>query len=395
MNVGTHVTPEPAAPRRASPVREGAAHPKVLLLVATLRVGGAERIVSALARHLAAARWPVTVASMYDPFGSPIEAELRAANVPLVFLGKRPGLDLRVIPRLARVLRTSRPDVIHTNGVVLRYAFLSLLFGPRPPVIHTVHNVAQHEADPAGVALNFVAFRTGVSPVAIGDAVASSIRSVYKLEARRLIPNGIPVQAYAHVEGARRDVRAELGIAADAPVFLAVGRMMAQKNHVLLLDALASERLARLGARLLLAGDGELRDVLRRRVRERGIEGRVHFLGVRSDVPRLLSASDVFVLSSSWEGNPLSVMEAMAASVPVVATAVGCVPELVPPEAGRLIPSGDRAALEAALYALAADLPGAREMGLAAGRVARERFDEAVMVRAYQQLYREVAGWPM
>ncbi len=393
MSGGLKIATVPRNAPGAAPAMDGAAHPRVLLLVPTLRVGGAERIVSALARHLAAAGWPVAVTSMFDPPGSPIEMELRAAGIPLVFLAKRPGLDLKMIPRLARVLRAYRPDVVHTHGYVLRYAVPALLLARRPPVVHTVHNLAQHETDPLGIAIQFLAFRTGVAPVAIGDAVAESIRKVHRLDPRCTIPNGIPVAAYARVDGARREVRAELGIPADVPVFLAVGRLMTQKNHALLLDAVASERLATLGARLLLVGDGELRDVLRARARERGLESRVFFLGMRGDVPRLLSACDAFVLSSSWEGNPLSVMEAMAAGTPVVATAVGCVPELVPPEAGRVIPPGDLAALEAALLAVAADPPRARATGIAAARVARERFDEAVMVRAYQHLYEEITGW--
>jgi glycosyltransferase involved in cell wall biosynthesis len=113
---------------------------------------------------------------------------------------------------------------------------------------------------------------------------------------------------------------------------------------------------------------------------------------VRSDVPRLLAAADVFVLSSSWEGNPLAVMEAMAARRPVVATRVGCVPELVPEAAGEIVEAGDHWALARAMSRLGRDLALARAKGAAAGEIARDRFDDVAMAKAYERLYLEVAG---
>jgi glycosyltransferase involved in cell wall biosynthesis len=116
----------------------------------------------------------------------------------------------------------------------------------------------------------------------------------------------------------------------------------------------------------------------------------VHFLGDRSDVPRVLAAADVFVLASTREGNPLAVMEAMAAGKAVVATTVGSVPELVVPGTGRLVPAGREEALEAAMYDLASDLAMVRTMGEAAARSAAERFDASLMAKAYEQLYEEI-----
>ncbi|OFX26090.1 MAG: hypothetical protein A2V77_18420 [Anaeromyxobacter sp. RBG_16_69_14] len=112
---------------------------------------------------------------------------------------------------------------------------------------------------------------------------------------------------------------------------------------------------------------------------------------MRSDVPAVLAAADAFVLASRREGNPLSVMEAMAAGKPVLATAVGCVPELVPEGAGRLVPPGEPSSLEAAMYEIACDLGLARAMGGVAARFARERFDDTDMARAYERLYGAVS----
>jgi glycosyltransferase involved in cell wall biosynthesis len=371
---------------------------RVLQVVPTLDLGGAERLATQLAVCLRGSGHEVAVASLYHPGGARHpgrapwnEAELRAAGVALRFLGKRPGPDPAMVPRLARVLRELRPEVVHTHTYVLRYLLPALLLGHRCPVVHTLHNLAERDVDRPGRLLHQLAFRLGVVPVAIGRAVAESFERAYRLRPPRVIPNGIPLGRCAAAPGDREAARDELGIPAGSPVVVAVARLSPQKDVAALVRAVAGPRLAALGAHLVVAGDGPLRAELEALARALGAGGRVHLLGERGDVPRLLAAGDLFALSSRWEGNPLAVMEAMAAGKPVVATAVGCVPELVSGETGRLVAPGDAAALEEALAGLAGDPAAARRLGEAAARVARARFDVAAMARAYEALYAEVA----
>jgi glycosyltransferase involved in cell wall biosynthesis len=365
---------------------------RILQVISTLRVGGAQRMLVSLARRLKRSGHEVRVVSVYAASGSAFEAELAADDVPAEFLGKGPGVDPRMIPRLARVLASFRPDLIHTHMGVLKYAFAPAA-ARRAQVVHTVHNLAEREVERPSQLLQYVAFRTNVVPVAIGDAVAESIRRRYRLAACRVIPNGIPVADYAAPPGSVRDaLRASLGIPPGAPTFVTVGRLEPQKDHATLVRAFASPRLRATGAFVLVVGDGVLREDVERLALEEGVADRVRFLGTRSDVPRLLAAADAFVLASRWEGNPLSVMEAMAAGRPVVATTVGCVPELVPASAGTLVAPGDVAALESALFDLASDLPRARAQGAAAARIAEATFDLSVMTRAYEALYAELTG---
>src|SRR5438552_862696 len=130
-----------AKPSRPSiePCSKAASEMRILQIIPTLAVGGAERVVSLLARHLRRSGHETSVVSLYDPHGSWIEAELRADGVPVDFLGKHPGLDLRMIPRLARVVARFRPDVIHTHLYVLKYVLPALAASRRCPVVHTVH----------------------------------------------------------------------------------------------------------------------------------------------------------------------------------------------------------------------------------------------------------------
>jgi glycosyltransferase involved in cell wall biosynthesis len=364
---------------------------RILQVITTLRVGGGQRLVTSLAGRLRTSGHAVRVVSLFPPSGSALEAELTGAGVSVEFLGKRPGVDLRMVTRLARAIATFRPDVVHTHLGVLKYVVPATVFSPRP-VVHTVHTLADREAERASRWIQYFAFRRRVVPVAIGESVADTIRTVYRLRSCRVIPNGVPVAEYVPRPGARQHVRAALSIPADAPTFLAVGRLDPVKDHASLLRAFASTRLRSIDAHLVVAGDGALRNDLEHLATTCGVADRIRFLGTRSDVPRLLAAADAFVLASRWEGNPLSVMEAMAAGRPVVATRVGCVPELVPASAGTLVAPGDVAALESALFQLASELPRARAQGAAAARIAEARFDLPVMTRAYEALYEELTG---
>ena len=343
----------------------------VLEVLATLKRAGAERTAVTLATRLGCA-----VVSLYDAFPRGFEPELEAAGVAVRHLGKRPGFDPRIYPRLRRVLREVRPAVIHTHSYVLRYAWPV----SNAPVVHTVHNLADREVDRFGRLLHRLALRRGVRFVAISAEVARSFREMYGADPAAVIPNGVDLPP-ARV--ARAEWRRANGFAEQDVLIVSAARLDPQKNPLLLLDALPADP----RCRLLLAGDGSLSDDVRRAAGDR-----VHLLGVRDDIPDLLRACDVFALSSDYEGLPVAAIEAMAAGLPVVATAVGGVPELV--EHGRtglLVAPRDGPALHAALAALVGDPNQRRAMGAAGAERAR-LFGAARMVEAYAALFQKVAG---
>lgn len=339
---------------------------RVVEVVPTLGVGGAERMATLVATGLRGVGVDVTVLALGAPTGSWIEAELAAAGVPVRAFGKGGGFEPRVVAAAHRAVRALRPHVVHTHLHVLKY-----VWPVDTSVVHTLHNVAEHEAVATDRRLQQVAFRFGAYPVAIGDAVAESVRRVYGLAPTAIIPNGIPLRPSPL---GRDRARAELGLPVDAPVFLFAGRLDPQKDPVRLVEVAGGLP----DVHLLVAGDGPLRDEVARHA-----SAHVHVLGVRADMPRLLAACDAFVLPSRWEGNPLVVMEAMAAERAVFASAVGCVPELVLPGTGGLLPVGDDDALRAALRTPRAEL---HALGAAAG-AASPRFDAERMVERYHALF--------
>jgi glycosyltransferase involved in cell wall biosynthesis len=216
----------------------------------------------------------------------------------------------------------------------------------------------------------------GLSPGAI-EVVHNGIR----------LPPMIPAEKLA---GRRAAARRELAIPPDGPLLVAVGNLYPVKDHATLLRAAASPPLARVA----IAGRGSEEASLKRLAGELGIADRVHLLGLRDDIDRVLLAADVFVQPSRSEGLPLSILEAMGAGLPVVATAVGGIPEaVVAGKTGALVPAGDPAALAEALRCLLERPDRGHALGCAGRTRAAEEFSIAAMVDRYQVLYAQAAGF--
>lgn len=362
---------------------------RVLEVLATLKRAGAERMTVSLACGLDRSRFETRVVSLYDAFPGGFEPVLAGCGVPVRHLGKRRGFDPRIYPRLHAVLREFRPAIVHTHSYVLRYVLPATALARHTRIVHTVHNVATREVEAFGRALHRVAFRRGVVPVAVADEVARSFREEYGFAPAATIPNGVDLTALTQ-PGARETWRRRQGFAPDAVLLVSVARLDSQKNPLLLIEAFAKGTVAHADCHLLLAGTGSLAEAAQQAAARLGITERVHFLGVREDIPALLAASDGFVLASDWEGNPMSVMEAMAAGLPIVATAVGGVPDVVG-DAGVLAPAGDGQALAAAIADLVTH-PERRERWGAEARRRASGFSVDSMISAYARLFTQLSG---
>lgn len=335
-------------------------------------------------------RFEAGAISLFAPSDTHFERSLAQGGIPVWYLGKRRGPDPRMLPRITAVIRRFRPHVIHTHRYVLRYTLPLPSYRRIPALVHTVHNVAERELDDPRIGrwIHHLAFRRGVVPVAIGQEVTSSITRVYGINNFPTIPYGITVGEYRNPSVTREAWRKEEGFAVEDVLFVCVARLSPQKNHALLLEAFARGSASDPRARLLLVGKGGLQSEVEKRVRALGVAGKVRLLGLRTDIPEILNAADVFVLSSDWEGNPLSIMEAMSAGKPVISTAVGGVPELVEDsKTGVLTLPGDVKSLAQAMRYLLEDSEARTSMGTASVQAALSRFDVAVMAKAYGELY--------
>lgn len=362
---------------------------RVMHILPRLGNGGAEWMATNLMRTLDGAEFEAAAISLYDPLGTKLDGILDQAAIPVWYLGKRRGFDPRMFVRVGRAMRDFRPEVVHTHSYVLRYALPHLSRWRYLAMVHTVHTLAEKEVGRSGRLVHRVAFRRGVVPVVIAHEAAESFQRVYGRRGSPLIPNGIPVDEFRQPLVNRERWREVEGFSTADVIFVCVAQLRPEKNPALLLEAFARGPAYDPRARLLFVGVGSLSEDLKRRIKALGMEEKVRLLGRRSDVADILNAADAFVLASAYEGNPLSVMEAMATGKPVVCTAVGGVPELVEDgECGLLVPPGEAEALAGAMNRLLKSPALRASLGASAAARAVERFDVRAMTTAYEDLYR-------
>ena len=375
----------------------------VALLIPGLdRVGGAERQVMLLAKGLCRRGWRVSVVALSGS-GGPAAGVLTDAGVSFLSLKMRKGLaDPRGWIRFQRWLRRERPDVVHAHlphaAWFARWSRLAasipvLPAEPIPVLIDTLHSTA------TGGVGRWIGYRLSrglpdcVTAVSQAAAESHIQAGMARRERTQVLPNGIDVDAWRPENRVRSTVRRELGLN-DGFLWLAAGRLEPVKDYSTLLQAMTGMPAP---ARLLIAGCGSLKTELAALSARLGLEGRVRFLGFLPDLRRLMQAADGFVLSSLWEGLPMSLLEAAACGLPVVATDVPGTHEAVADGVtGRLIPGGDPAALSAAMAAMMR-LPVAecRAIGDRARLRVTERFGLESVLDRWERLYREAAKKPV
>lgn len=340
---------------------------RILYLIDTASsTGGAERFAIGLAAHLERERfepWMCTTRGAEDD--AALET-LAAAGIPHVDLGRRARWDVHRLAGLAKLLRRERFDVLHTHK------FGSNLWGSligtacRVPFIVAHEHSWSYEGDPLRAWLDGrVVGRLATRFVAVSSADARRMATIERVPGEKIVV--IPTGYVPSAETSERDLRVELGLAPNTPLIATAAILRPEKRLDLVLEAQARVLASIPGAHLAIAGDGDCREELERRSRELGLNGSVHFLGTRRDVDSILRAADVAVLASDREGSPLMAFECMASSTPIVATAVGGLPDIV--EAGRtglLVPRRDAGALADGLVDLLADDARRAELAAAA-----------------------------
>jgi glycosyltransferase involved in cell wall biosynthesis len=370
---------------------------RVVTLVDRLGTGGAERLAIQTTTRLDPERFDRTLVASRD-FGVAISKEhvanaledLRAAGVRVIGLNRTSARQVWAWWPLYRMLRRERVDVLHAHK------FGSNLWGTvvgrlaRVPVIVAHEHTWSYEGQPLRKLADRAVIARGSSAfVAVSREDQRRMVEVERIreEDTIFIPNGIP----APPEASGKDVRAELGIAPDAPVIGTVSVLRPQKALDVLLRATKTLVQEFPALRVLIAGEGDCREELEELTAELGLRETVMFLGVRTDVPDVLAALDVAVSTSDFEGSPLSVMEYMEAGRPIVATRVGGVPDLIDDAVhGRLVAPQDAAGFAEGVATLLRDPDAAREMGARARERRRAEFDIDVMVRRLEALYEEL-----
>lgn len=296
---------------------------KILQVIPYFCFGGAETMCENLCYAQKKLGHEVVVVSLYNE-QTPISQRVEAAGIPVVYLDKKLGMDVSMVPKLYRIMKQERPDVVHTHLDVIKYAVAAAQLAGIEKCIHTLHTVAHKEAEgrPQKI-INGTYFRLGWSvPVALSPEVRQTICDFYKLDKDKVpvIYNGIDLSK----------CRPKEDYSLSKPISLVhVGRFDTPKNHDGLLRAFALILRKYPGCRLHLIGDGDLRENIENLAVELNIQHGVVFHGMQSNVHPYLQSADIFVLPSKYEGMPMTIIEAMATGLPIVASNVGGIPDMV------------------------------------------------------------------
>ena len=363
---------------------------KVLQLIPTLDRSGAEKQMVLLAKGLPRDRFQVEAAVLTR--SGPLEADLTAAGVPVATIGKRLKVDPFALGRLARFMKAGKFDVVQT------WIFAANTYGriaarlAKVPVVVTTEMAVDLWKGRVERAVDRRLATWCDRLVGNSHAVVDFYRGLGVPDDRlEMIYSGIADEPAPVVD--RAAVLAELGFPADAILILFAGRLAAQKRVGDLLKTLDLLQHIQPNLRTAIAGDGPLRGELEKTAEDYDLVEKVRFLGHRDDVPRLMSAADLVVLPSEYEGLPNVVLEAMNMGKPVVATAApGTTEVVVDGETGLLTPIDDAPNMARAVRSLIRDPERSRAMGEAGRARVRAEFPASAMVSRFADLYERLAG---
>jgi glycosyltransferase involved in cell wall biosynthesis len=341
---------------------------RIVYVLTTLGMGGAERQVIALAELMAGRGHAVALLVLMPPVA---EEWATALEVKRLEMRKTPVSILRGLARGLRFLHDFRPDLVHSHTFPANMVARALkVVWPRPPLISTIHNV--YEGGWARMLAYRLTWPLSRLTTAVSHAAADRYVRIKAVPGRKcmVVTNGIDTAEFRPDAERRALVRAEMG-AGDEFIWLTAGRIAPAKDYPNLLRAFSRVAAADRTARLWVAGEGDVDDLadLILLARDLGLDRRVRWLGLRRDMAALHDAADGFVLGSAWEGMPLALGEAMAMEKPIIATDVGGVRELVG-DAGMIVPAQTAEALGEAMLVL---MRSTAEKRAALGRAARER----------------------
>jgi glycosyltransferase involved in cell wall biosynthesis len=370
---------------------------RVARIITRLNVGGPALQAVLLDEGLDPDRFEtLLIAGSEDPLEGNI-LEIRGLSkkflrIPAMRRAVSPALDLRALVQLVRALRAFRPDVVHTHlakaGSLGRIAAWA---AGVPITVHTFHgNVFRGYFSERRAAvfllIERILARWTTRIIAVSARQATELESLGIARPPRLVrvPEGLDLQPFIAADAG--GLRRELDVSEDVPLVGIVGRLVPIKGVDVFLTAASIVGRLRRDAVFVVVGDGESRLVLEAQVRSLGMSEAVRFLGWRADLPSLYASLDVVVLTSHNEGTPLSLMEALATGRPVVATAVGGVPDMISSaECGLLVPDGDAEAVAEAILGV---INGSRDRDVAAvRRCVYPEYDVSTLTQRLEDLY--------
>lgn len=352
---------------------------KIIQIMPEFGIGGAEIMCENLTYALKRLGHVVVVVSLFD-YHSPITERLEKNGIRVVYLLKKKGFDLKMYKRLLNLFMIEKPDVVHTHRNSTQYVFPIVAFFTKIRCVHTIHNIARKECIyPARVLAKFFYKFCNVVPVALSPEIQRTVSQEYHLKKGK-----IPV-IYNGIDLSKCKPKNDYSIDGTMHI-LHIGRFSTQKNHLGLIEAFEVFHNQYPDSVLQLIGDGELKHTIELDVKNRNLSNCVEFLGTQSDVHSFLHNADIFVLPSNYEGVPMTLIEAMGTGLPIVATKVGGVPDMLD-ENSAILTKVDSHDIAEAFGRYCCDSSLRKAHGMAA-KALSDKFSAETMANKYIEIYR-------
>jgi sugar transferase (PEP-CTERM/EpsH1 system associated) len=359
---------------------------RVLHLIQGLEVGGLENIVVSLLKGLCRERYQPSICC-YDSLGSLTQSLDGTINIH--YLKRKAGIDYMYPFKLASILKRENAQILHLhNSTAFFYGVIAGKIARVPAIVYTEHARDVFPNLKVRITDKILSFFTDRVTV-VADYLKNNLIKYEWFNPSKImtIYNGIDDSKFG-IKSDSAEIKRELGIFRFNRIIGIVARLDPIKNHKNLIAAMQNVIKEFPDTVLLTIGDGPFKDELKSFVMECKLEKHIMFLGTRDDIPRLLSIIDVFVICSSSEGLPLTLLEAMAAGKPIVATYVGGIPEIIEHDIdGLLIPPHNTEALSDAIMKLLRNTEKARLLGIMAKRKFEKNFSLSLMVKKYEEVY--------
>ncbi len=352
---------------------------KIIQIIPEFVLAGAETMCENLTYELIKLGHEVIVISMYD-HRSAITERLEHKGVDIRYLHKKAGFDFSMITKMKKIFKDEKPDVIHTHLYLMPYAIPAAVLSGIKRRVHTVHNEADKENSKNARRLYSFFYKfCGVTPVALSEIIRDSIEKEYKIPQEEIpvILNGIDLANC--IEKKDYSIKCKFKI-------LHIGRFTEQKNHLRLLESFKIFHQKNHQSELLLIGDGEKRAEAENYVETHNLQDSVCFLGLQSDVYTYLCDADIFTLPSDYEGVPITLIEAMGTGLPIVATSVGGVPDMLVNGESAILCDKDAHEIACAFEDLYISEDKRKRLGMMA-KTESIAFSSAKMAREYSQIY--------
>ena len=341
---------------------------KVMIVVSNLKIAGAQKMVEQLALAMDKNQYELNIICLSAPCNSIIEKRLIDNNISIIFLNKKPGFQYKMFSQIMFYVKKLKPSIIHTHVTSWIYTF-PIAMKKNICILHTIHSRPNRQEDNTLVRklITFLYHHHVIVPVAISNEIKKEATQLYDLSESEveMVVNPVDYMSFSRVEKKKHDK---------------------VKNQLFLIKAFAKAYEKKPQIRLILAGEGELMEEAQHLSKALGIDNVVQFLGNVDNVPELFSICDVFVLPSLTEGLPVSLLEAEAAGLPVIASRIGGIPDIFN-DNGYLIDVNDENALIESILSLTNDDIRA-EKSKNSKEIAKQYSADKV-ARKYEELYKK------